>query len=145
MFAHAHEFCPFACILEMLFDFRVDVQKSRIPNSGNGAFLTFLGARRLKDECKRADPVDEEHLEFHQELQAQLPNDRHCMSVKLCGEVVRDGKHERPLGIGPHHLYNESDYERSDTAFFTSRGEDHTFLIRKSENTIVAMLSSLVK
>ena len=37
----------------MLFDFRVDIRQSNIPNSGYGAFLTFLGARKLKEEAMR--------------------------------------------------------------------------------------------
>jgi hypothetical protein len=75
--------------------------------------------------------VDEEHLEFHEELHAQNPYDGHSMSVKLRGQIVRDGKFERPLGIGPHHTYHESDYVPTETAFFSSRGESNTFLVRK--------------
>ena len=42
---------------DTLYDFRIDIRKSTIPNSGNGAFLTFLGARvlkaRIRDNLKR--------------------------------------------------------------------------------------------
>ncbi len=38
---------------EILFDFRINIRKSNIPNSGSGAFLTFLGARKLKEEAKQ--------------------------------------------------------------------------------------------
>ena len=37
---------------DTLYDFRIDIRKSTIPNSGNGAFLTFLGARVLKSRIR---------------------------------------------------------------------------------------------
>lgn len=39
-------------VAEILFDFKVDIRKSGIPNSGHGAFLTFRGARMLKQELQ---------------------------------------------------------------------------------------------
>ncbi len=39
--------------MEKLFDFRINIRKSKIPGSGHGAFLTFLGARKLKGESKQ--------------------------------------------------------------------------------------------
>ena len=120
-----------ASFAEILFDFRIDVRQSCIPNSGNGAFLTFLGARRLRDDCERVKPVDDADLEFAQDLVAQLPHHRHCMHVKLCGEIILDGKYQRPLGIGPLHSYEESDFEPSDTTFFSSKSQQQTHLLRK--------------
>lgn len=38
---------------ENIYDFKVDIRKSLIPNSGHGAFLTFVGSRILKQESKR--------------------------------------------------------------------------------------------
>jgi hypothetical protein len=40
-------------LTDTLFDFRINVRPSKIPNSGYGAFLTFLGARKLKEEAKK--------------------------------------------------------------------------------------------
>ena len=35
------------CCLDILYDFGVFIEKSSIPNAGLGAFLTYMGARKL--------------------------------------------------------------------------------------------------
>lgn len=48
---------------ETLYDFRVDVKQSSIANAGNGAFLTFLGARVLRPEAAaRSERLLKEHV-----------------------------------------------------------------------------------
>jgi len=111
------------------YDFRVDVQKSTIPGSGNGAFLTFLGARHLKLSKQRVEPMPKRHQHCFEELEA-IGDDGSGINVKLTGEVRNDGKFERPRGIGPCHAYDESDYEPSDTTVFSSQGKGNS-IIRK--------------
>lgn len=36
--------------MDILYDFKVTIRQSQIPNSGYGAFLTYLGARLLNEE-----------------------------------------------------------------------------------------------
>lgn len=42
---------------DILYDFKICVKPSQIPNSGSGAYLTYLGARLLKDD-RRARAID---------------------------------------------------------------------------------------
>jgi hypothetical protein len=75
---------------ETLYDFRVDVKTSNIPNAGYGAFLTFLGARVLtKEALDRSNRLLDSHvhcdaLETLQPLLAQTLGGRR-MSVNLTG------------------------------------------------------------
>lgn len=120
------------CITEILYDFLVDVDKSTIPNSGNGAFLTYLGARHLKPGAyrKEAEIQKKKELHCHAELEASNAHG-FCMNVKFTGEVVNNGKFERKYGIGPNFIYDESDYESSPSTVFSSAG-DGNGLVRKS-------------
>jgi hypothetical protein len=60
----------------------VHIDKSQIPNSGLGAYLSYLGARKLKPECKEISERILEDICCHhvsdtrKELKAELPNGR---------------------------------------------------------------------
>jgi hypothetical protein len=59
----------------------VHIDWSQIPNSGLGAYLTYLGARTLKPECKEvSERILEDSFQHvsdtREELQAELPNGR---------------------------------------------------------------------
>ena len=122
-----------ATLADILFDFRVDVAPSRIPNAGMGAFLTFLGARHRKVEADRktAGKINHQQNVFPDHLEA-MGDDGFGIHVKLAGEVVNEGKAERPKGIGPNHIFEESDFEEepSPTTEFSRHGEGNG-LIRK--------------
>ena len=77
---------------ETLYDFRVDIKQSSIPNSGHGAFFTYLGARVLKPEVmKRTARLMENHIihisPTHDPLTA-VTFDGRRMDVKLMGESL---------------------------------------------------------
>ena len=75
---------------ETLYDFRVNIKQSSIPNSGHGAFLTYLGARVLKPEVmKRSARLMEQHTitftDTHDHITAKTVDGR-VMDVKLTGD-----------------------------------------------------------
>ena len=78
---------------ETLYDFRVDIKKSSIPNAGHGAFLTYLGARVLKKKAQERSSrlmnqhfiVDEADVVTHLPLSAKTLGGR-TMNVKLTGD-----------------------------------------------------------
>ncbi len=48
---------------ETLYDFQLDIRESTIPNAGNGAYLTFLGARKLtKQAATRSERLLKQHV-----------------------------------------------------------------------------------
>lgn len=58
--SHNHLACPNMTI-DIIYEFRVEARPSLIPNAGNGAFLTFLGAREAlcaDDESDKASEVE---------------------------------------------------------------------------------------
>jgi hypothetical protein len=114
-----------------LYDFRVDIATSKIPNAGLGAFLTFLGARHLKDEAfgKKGPKPIQKSLQLEDTLEA-FGESGHGMHVRLTGEAIDERKALSPEGIGPERAYTESDYEPSSTTVFSSRGQDNG-VIRK--------------
>ena len=78
---------------ETLYDFRVDIKQSSIPNAGHGAFLTYLGARVLKKKAQERSSrlmnqhfiVDEADVVTHLPLSAKTLGGR-TMNVKLTGD-----------------------------------------------------------
>jgi len=115
----------------------VDVAPSQIPNSGYGAFLTFLGARHRKIEADRKDTntaksTKEELCPAGKDGLHAMGEDGFGMHVELVGEVAQDMKMERPRGFGPNRIFEESDFEEepSPTTEFSRRGEGNG-LIRK--------------
>ena len=77
---------------ETLYDFRVDIKQSSIPNSGHGAFFTYLGARVLKPKVlERTARLMENHIihisPTHDPLTA-VTFDGRRMDVKLTGESL---------------------------------------------------------
>jgi hypothetical protein len=83
---------------DILYDFEITVKQSNIPGAGNGAFLTFKRARKLKDALVRAlttkmhkeIDVEDETL-TKQPLRAQSWDGFGC-SVKLSGDNLH-GNH----------------------------------------------------
>jgi hypothetical protein len=77
-------------VLETLFDFRVDIRQSTIPNAGHGAFLTFLGARVLKAEARqRAESAMEERDAYISDTRQPLTAesaDGFGIDLKLTGD-----------------------------------------------------------
>ena len=74
---------------ETLYDFRIDIRQSTIPNAGNGAFLTYLGARVLKRKAaERSQRLLGEHddveVATRQHLVVTTLGGRN-MSVQLTG------------------------------------------------------------
>jgi hypothetical protein len=130
-------FLPFAissrtAFSEILYDFRVHVRASNIPNSGYGAFFTFLGARRLK-AGSRGKKLENAHIERPIEdfdfLEA-TGEDGFGIQVRLfglnsCSEMGRKSKR-----FGPGGVYDESDYEPFPGHTFSSHTEGNG-LIRK--------------
>jgi len=52
---------------EQLFSFRINIRQSGIPDSGYGAFLTFLGARKLKERARiLSEKLMKDRLEFEE-------------------------------------------------------------------------------
>ena len=43
----------FQYVKETFFEFKIEVKESLIPNAGFGAFLTFLGGRKLSKKSKK--------------------------------------------------------------------------------------------
>lgn len=77
---------PHSFLLDVLFDFQIDVRDSSIPGAGKGAFLTYLGARRLKPACVLlGDQEMKKRASTKEELQATMPSGHGC-TVKICGE-----------------------------------------------------------
>ena len=78
-------------IPETLFDFRVNINQSTIPNAGYGAFLTYLGARVLKRQpLERSARLMKEHIvendiDTHNSLDAETIGGRR-MNVSLTGD-----------------------------------------------------------
>ena len=76
---------------ETLYDFRVDIKKSSIPNAGHGAFLTYLGARVLNESAQqRSTRLMQEHttegeVGTHLPLSAKTLGGR-TMNVTLTGD-----------------------------------------------------------
>ena len=102
----------------------VDVSTSGIPNAGNGAFLTFLGARHLKDEAFSRSPQKtlQKPLIIDDDLEA-IGDQGFGIHVKLTGSSIDEHQASRPFGIGPNRAYSECDYEASPTTVFSSRGK----------------------
>jgi hypothetical protein len=78
---------------DVIYDFQVTVRASTIPNSGNGAFLTFLGARELKASAKKRNEKPWAQRTFRMSelakpLTARFRDGRHA-SVKLQGEHLQ--------------------------------------------------------
>ena len=82
--------------LETLYDFRVEIKPSNIPNSVLGAFVTFLGARVLKRSASdRSARLVVQHVaddvcgnlsvKTHEELTAEMYGGRK-MHVTLKGD-----------------------------------------------------------
>jgi hypothetical protein len=76
---------------DIIYDFKVEAQTSTIPNSGNGAFLTFLGARELKPSAKKRN----ESLWKKREVRVSALDD--VMTAKSC-----DGCHASVKLVGDH-------------------------------------------
>ena len=98
---------------DIIYQFRIDVKKSGIENAGMGAFLTFLGAKKLKpDARKRAfeelnlfETRPHAHCKTKRELEAEHPSG-HGMKVTLTGEHLhRQYNNDHPLapleGVDP--------------------------------------------
>lgn len=114
---------------ETLFDFRINIRESKIANSGYGAFLTFLGARKLKEEARKKSIdflKDRIYVESDTTKNLQAKDGNFNMSVKLMGSDLHgngdsnfftftrfpllakdlNGK-EYSVKIGPHHIHED--------------------------------------
>jgi hypothetical protein len=89
---------------DTIYEFRVDTGPSGIRNAGNGAFLTFLGARKLKKEY-RMQQAAKKHKPF---LQARDIFGRH-INVKLKGEGLVEECDEDALKTSLPPLYHYDD------------------------------------
>ena len=83
---------------DVIYNFSVEAKTSTIPHAGNGAFLTFLGARELKPSIKKRNEsylrkrenivschLSEEANLLYEPLTCRFENDR-MASVSLKGE-----------------------------------------------------------
>lgn len=59
---------------DCLFDFEISIGVSSVPNAGNGAFITFLGMRELKSECKDRRTDKWEKLDIQVEGVGGMPS-----------------------------------------------------------------------
>ena len=136
-------FRPSGCLVETLYDFRVDIKPSNIPNSGLGAFLTFLGARVLrKDASDRSVRLIAEHnthdendnlfVKTHEELRAQVYGGRQ-MQVTLKGDNL-------------HHNDNSLYWSKERQTYLQRHVEEHgTLLDHFDEDEICCKVNSEVK
>jgi len=130
--------------LDILFDFECTVDESKIPGARFGAFLTFLGARKLdkklqeKREAFRAQ-VEYRELPTMKSLTARLPGGFHA-SVSLTGDDLHGNNnseyfciqnassdcgnkenHDHPTSghaIDQFKLFTESDYKQDSSIKF---------------------------
>jgi hypothetical protein len=92
-----------------LYDFQVKVQPSNIPGAGQGAFLTYLGARRLKRRyCQDDDDDDrwEHHVSTtHEPLEGVDPQSHLPFKLTLTGPWLHGnyGLHEWPKALWQAH------------------------------------------
>ncbi|KAL9178426.1 hypothetical protein ACHAXT_003756 [Thalassiosira profunda] len=124
---------------EALYNFRVGIKPSSIPNAGHGAFLTYLGKRVLKPEAAarsarlwQQHEVDTDAIELMRHpLEVDKPDGgRMFVQLSSSGEtlpplfVAKIGKVSREVerlrveaggkGIGLLGIHKESDYMPSD-------------------------------
>jgi hypothetical protein len=79
--------------LDILYYFKAFAQKSKIPNAGYGAFLSFVGAKRLNNESKARNDALLEDAEYksrleNSPLQAFIDEKHHGVTVHLKGAGV---------------------------------------------------------
>lgn len=77
----------FSLLIDVIYEFRVEAKPSLIPNAGNGAFLTFLGAREAP--C----PIEDSDIEFEVETIKPLVSrdlEGYHMNIKVMGEHLLD-------------------------------------------------------
>jgi hypothetical protein len=77
---------------DVLYDFRLFVDKSSIPNAGMGAFLTYMGARKINKDSATYKLCNDllldiiyEEPETMSHIIAVMPDGR-TKAVKLCGD-----------------------------------------------------------
>lgn len=86
----------FSLRTDILYDFKVSIRQSQIPNSGYGAFLTYLGARLLNEERRGRtwDVLDNSSQAVPKQLEATFRRvkpifpDSHLVTVTIKGENV---------------------------------------------------------
>lgn len=80
----------FVLFLDTIYDLKIQVKQSEIPGAGMGAFLTFEGARLLKEELRTVAAKTREERIFHETdttkpLEAAYPGG-YGVAVKLTGK-----------------------------------------------------------
>lgn len=119
---------------ENLYDFRVNIRQSKIPgDSGFGAFLTFLGARKLKAEAKRLS----EQIRQHQML---VENDG-------LGFVSLDGVYNTSVSLVGNDLYgngNTSHYPKTRFPLEAKMSDDKTIAVKLTPHNIHESVQELM-
>ena len=89
---------------DIIYEFRVEARPSLIPNAGNGAFLTFLGAREASCVTKNSDVVSE--VEVIQPLVSKDFEGYH-LNVKVVGDHLKENskniQYPPPTSLPPVH------------------------------------------
>ena len=116
----------YAFLIDTIYDLKIVVRESGIPGAGLGAFLTYLGARVLREDVQNVENVSRELLVVNNggltmPLMA-TSRDGFGISVTLngamlvgkrCSSILGDHVHfdgRCPKLIGGHGVYNESDF-----------------------------------
>jgi len=82
----------FDCANEILYEFVIDVRESTIPGAGLGAFLTYVGARTLKEgKQKKVGDITPACTRYLTE--AVLPGSGNGLTVKISGKDIHGDEH----------------------------------------------------
>jgi hypothetical protein len=93
---------------DVIYEFRVEAKKSLIEGAGNGAFLTFLGARESRQSLtQNLDTVPE--VKTVQPLVAK-DSDGYHMNIKIVGEHPQrqNWRYPLPTSLPPMHVLSEN-------------------------------------
>ena len=95
---------------DIIYEFRVEANPSLIPNAGNGAFLTFLGAREARPSPTQDPPDPSSQVKTIQPLVSR-DSDGYHMNVKVVGEHLQRKKkriqYPPPKSLPPIHGLRE--------------------------------------
>lgn len=93
--------------IDVIYEFRVEAKPSLIPNAGNGAFLTYLGAREVKDPGDESDALRK--VEIKQLLVSKDVEGYH-MNIRVVGKGIletddgtKDVQYPAPTSLPPIH------------------------------------------
>ena len=134
--------CVRLCRILQIFctTFSIGIGPSEIPNSGRGAFLTYYGARRLKNPqlaqvTSRILADSRVYIpETREVLQAVMPNGR-CVSVSLMGENLHGNHNCMYWPLTAREVRNEG-LSKTLQARISKEDRDNSLLFTKPTETV---------